>query len=223
MTILPNQLRSARAHLNLGLKDVSAQTGIGTGTISDLEQDKTANPRSGTIESLKKFYQMRGVEFTEDGGIRPYKNIYQHLKGVDGFRTLMDDVYKQAKEKGGKIRLWNARPDLFIKWIGKNWYEEHKKRMEPLLHNISFNVTCEEGETNFIGGKFAEYRWVPKQMFNEQAIYCYGNRIAFLNFQENSVDILILYSKEFNDSFCLLFDFVWDEITIKPDVEDAKP
>ncbi len=223
MDISPNQLRSARAHLNLGLKDVSAETGIGTGTISDLEQDKTANPRTGTLDALKSFYELQGVEFTSDGGIRPDVARFKHLKGVDGFRALMDDVYEQAKDNGGKIRLWNARPAYFIKWLGQDWYGEHTKRMQSILHNISFNVTCEEGDTNFIGGKHSEYRWVPKKIFNDQAIYCYGDRIAFLNFGNDKVDIFILHSKEFNDSFCLLFDFVWDEITIIPDVEGYKP
>jgi transcriptional regulator with XRE-family HTH domain len=223
MGISSNQLRSARAHLNLGLKEVSAETNIGTGTISDLEQEKTANPRMGTLESLRKFYELNGVEFTDDGGIRPHTARFRHLKGVDGFRALMDDVYGQAKDKGGKFRLWNARPAYFIKWLGKDWYEEHTDRMKPLLGNISFNVTCEEGDTNFIGGKFAEYRWVPKKIFNEQAIYCYGNRIAFLNFDNDSIEIFILHSKEFNASFCLLFDFVWDEITTIPDMEGYKP
>ena len=135
----------------------------------------------------------------------------------------MDDVYQQAKDKGGKIRLWNARPGLFIQWLGEEFYARHTERMRPLLGDISFNVTCEEGETNFIGGKFAEYRWVPKKIFNEQAIYCYGDRIAFLSFEEKSVNIFILHSKEFTDSFRLLFDFVWDEITIIPDLEGHKP
>ena len=207
----------------MGLKEVSAETNIGVGTISDLEQDKTANPRSGTVDTLKKFYEFKGVEFTTEGGIRPHTARFRHLKDTDGFRALMDDVYQQAKDKGGKIRLWNARPGLFIQWLGEEFYARHTERMRPLLGDISFNVTCEEGETNFIGGKFAEYRWVPKKIFNEQAIYCYGDRIAFLSFEEKSVNIFILHSKEFTDSFRLLFDFVWDEITIIPDLEGHKP
>lgn len=223
MDITSDQLRSARAYLNLGLKEVSAETGIGTGTVSDLEQDKTANPRIGTLDTLKKFYEFRGVKFTNDGGIRPHVARFEHLKGSDGFRTLMDDVYEQAKDKGGKIRLWNARPSNWTKWLGEEWYKKHTKRMQSVLSNISFNVTCEEGDTNFIGGKHSEYRWVPKKIFNEQSIYCYGDRIAFLNFENESVNIFILHSKEFNDSFCLLFDFVWNEITSIPDIDGYKP
>jgi len=119
--------------------------------------------------------------------------------------------------------LWNARPDNFIKWLGEKWYSNHRDRMQKILGDISFNVTAEEGDTNFIGGKIAEYRWVPKEIFNEQAIYCYGDRIAFLNFEEDKMNIFILHSNEFYDTFCLLFDFVWDQVTIIPDVKGYKP
>ena len=44
-----------------------------------------------------------------------------------------------------------------------------------------------------------------------------------MNFEEKSVNIYVLYNKAFCDSFRLLFDFVWDEITTIPDVEGYKP
>jgi transcriptional regulator with XRE-family HTH domain len=221
--ITASQLRMARAHLNVTQSEVSKNTGVSVPAITSIEGETTKNPKTSTLHALKTYYEAKGIEFTDDNGLRPASARFRHLKGTDGFRSLMDDVYEQANLKGGKIRLWNARPAFFIEWLGKDWYEKHTERMKPLLENISFNVTCEEGDTNFIGGKFAEYRWVPKQVFNEQAIYCYGDRIAFLTFSEGAVDIYILYNQEFYNSFCLLFDFVWDQITIIPDSGDYKP
>lgn len=214
--ITAQQLRSARAFFNFGLKDVSEAVGVGIGTISDLEQQKTDNPRSGTIDKLRLFYEANGIEFTAEGGVRPSTAKFRHLTGTDGFQSLMDDVYEQTKEKGGNIRLWNARPHYFIGWLGADFYQNHSERMRSISHPISFFVTCEEGETNFIGSSFAEYRWVPKTIFNEQAIYCYGDRIAFLNFSKDHLNIFILQNQDFYDSFCLLFDFVWNDITTQP-------
>lgn len=223
MNISPNQLRSARAYLDISRNDVADITGIGVQTLSDLENGKTASPRTSTLETLRLLYESRGLEFTEDGGIRPHGLRSKHLRGTDGFRELMDDVYEQARTVGGKIRLWNARPSNWTKWLGQDWYAAHTQRMQPLLPNISFHVTCKEGETNFIGGKHSEYRWVPEKIFNEQAIYCFGDRIAFMNFEPESVDIYVLYNRAFSDSFRLLFDLVWDEITIIPTLEGYKP
>lgn len=224
MAISSNQLRSARAHLNLGLKEVSSATNIGVGTISDIEQLKTPNPRAATLDTLRTFYEVSGIEFTDDDGIRPRVEKFRHLSGVEGLRALLDDVYEQASEHGGHLRLWNVHPDYFISWLGEEWYGMHLKRMKALLPTITLQATCKEGETNFIGRSIAEYRWVPKKVFNEQAIYCYSDRIAFINFTEDTaVDVFILYNKDFHSSFSLFFDFVWNEITMIPNVEGYKP
>ncbi len=223
MEITAQQLRSARAFLDVSRNDVSAMTKVGVQTIADLENGKTDSPRISTLDTLRLYYEANGLEFSEDGGIRPHGLRSKHLKGTDGFRELMDDVYNQASTVGGKIRLWNAKPSNWTKWLGQDWYAAHTERMQVVLPNISFNVTCREGDTNFIGGKHAEYRWVPEKIFNEQSIYCFGDRIAFMNFEENSVNIYVLYNKSFADSFRLLFDLVWDEITIMPNVGGYKP
>lgn len=223
MEITAQQLRSARAYLDLARNDVAAATGVGTQTLADLENGKTDSPRISTLDTLRLFYETRGVEFTDDGGIRPHSLRIRHLRNTDGFRQLMDDVYDQASTVGGKIRLWNAKPSNWTKWLGEEWYAAHSKRMQSVLHKISFCVTCKEGETNFIGGKHSEYRWVSEKIFNEQSIYCFGDRIAFMNFEPDSVNIYVLYSSGFSDSFKLLFDMVWNEITTIPPVGGYKP
>lgn len=60
-------------------------------------------------------------------------------------------------------------------------------------------------------------------MFNEHSIYCYGDRVAFLNFEENNVSIYILYNKAFVDSFRLLFDLTWNTVTLIPNMDGHKP
>lgn len=223
MEITAQQLRSARAFLDVSRNDVAAATVVGVQTLADLENGKTDSPRISTLDTLRLYYEANGVEFSDDGGIRPRTLRSKHLRGTDGFRELMDDVYEQANTVGGKIRLWNAKPSNWTKWLGQEWYAAHTKRMQNVLPNISFHVTCKEGDTNFIGGKHSEYRWVPEKMFNEQSIYCFGDRIAFMNFEQDSVDIYVLYNRSFADSFRLLFDLVWDEITIIPTAEGYKP
>ncbi len=220
--ITPQQIRSARAWLNLGQQDVAKGIGVSSQTISDIENERT-NPKASILDDLQSFFESRGVEFLAEGGINPRTLKTKYLKGTDGFRELMDDVYAQASTVGGKIRLWNAKPSNWTKWLGDEWYAAHTKRMQSILTNISFNVTCKEGETNFIGGKHSEYRWVPEKMFNEQSIYCFGDRIAFMSFEEDTVNIYVLYNRSFSDSFKLLFDLVWDEITIIPTQEGYKP
>ncbi len=220
--ITPSQCRAARGLLNWSQPELAKKCGMHVQTISAFEHE-TGTPTKTTLEKIRIALKNAGVVFTEQGGVNPNISDVVTYEGQEGFRLLMDDVYKQAKERGGKIRLWNGRPDYFIEWLGEEWYEKHTKRMQKIRDDFSFHITCKEGDTNFIGNKHAEYRWVPKKIFNEQSIYCYGEKIAFLKFKKDSVKIFILHSKDIYDSFCLLFDSVWDDITTIPNVAGYKP
>lgn len=216
------QCRAARGLLNWTQPDLAKHSGVHVQTISSFENE-TGTPTKTTLEKITNTFEREGVGFTPDGGVSPYGMRFKHLIGTDGFRLLMDDVYAQAKTVGGEIRIWNGSPKKWIKWLGEDWYKKHVIRMEKLLSKIDVRIATEEGDSLFIGNKFAEYRWVPQDIFNDQAIYCFGSRIAFINFEKNALNIYVLYSQEFTNSFRLLFDFVWDEITIIPEDKDRKP
>lgn len=223
LSISASQCRAARGLLKWSQPDLSARSGVNVQTISAFEKE-AATPTKRTLQKLTMALEIGGVEFMDNGGVAPRALKSRHLKSSEGFRELMDDVYEQARTVGGDFRLWNAKPDNWIKWLGVEWNHAHSERMKGLQENIrSFYITCKQGETNFLGRGHAEYRWVPAHMFNEHSIYCYADRIAFLNFEENDVSIYVLYNKAFVDSFRLLFDLVWDEITTLPSFPGYKP
>lgn len=214
--ISPAQCRAARAFLNWSQPDLAEKCGMHVQTISAFEHE-TSTPTKTTLKKITNAFESVGVEFTRDGGINPHGMRFKHLKGTDGLRELLDDTYEQAKTTKNPMQLWNSKPDNFIQWLGENWFKKHSKRMEKIADDFDYRITTHEGEHNFISHKFAEYRWTPKKMFNDQSIYCYGNRIAFVNFGKNDLNIYILYSWEFADSFRLFFDLVWNEMASAPE------
>lgn len=215
MNISPNQLRSARAFLDVSRNDVSAATGIGVQTLADLENGKTDSPRTSTLDTLKTYYEANGLEFSDDGGIRPSKVLVQQYEGAEGFRQFMDDVYDVAKTQGGEICLHNARPDNWLKWLGVEWNAMHTARMVAIKDNMDFKITAGHDDYQMIG-KHAEYRWLPKEMWNDQSFYAYGDRIALLNFEQDSVHIVVMYNRKFADGFRSLFNVAWENVTIIP-------
>lgn len=216
MTISPNQLRSARAFLDISRNDVSEATSIGVQTLADLENGKTSSPRISTLDTLKLYYEANGVEFSEDGGIRPRKALVRQYEGTDGFKAFMDDVYEIANTEGGEICLHNAKPENWIKWLGKEWNEFHTQRMCEIKKPMDFKITAATNDYNMIG-RHAEYRWLPEDMWNEQSFYAYGDRIALLNFEEDAVNIVVMYNRKFANGFRSLFNVAWEHSTIQPD------
>lgn len=181
-------------------------------TISSFEQD-VGSPTKRTLQTITETFEQHGVEFT-DGGVRKIKSEILHFEGADGFRNFMNDVYEIAKSQGGEICLHNAKPANWIKWLGVEWNAMHTQRMLE-LGKLNFKITAGHNDYQMIG-KHAEYRWLPQGMWNDQSFYAYGDRIALLNFEENSINIVVMRNKKFSDGFRKLFNVTWDNVAIVP-------
>ncbi len=215
--ILPRQLRAARADLMLTLDDVSGATGIAKTTISDIETQKTDHPRAVTLDMLQTFYEAQGIMFQATGGISPRHLKVDQYIGEDGFRAFMNDVYEVAKTMGGDIRLHNAKPTNWLKWLGRDWLDMHGRRMEAIMGTLTFRITAGHGDTQLIANH-AEYRWLPRHLWTQQSFYAYGDRLALLTFGDDMVHVVVIYNQDLARSFRALFDVAWDTIATTPEV-----
>ncbi len=217
-----DQIRAARALLNWSQGDLATRAGLSQTGIARIENGINT-PNTSTMDKIIGAFDDAGIEFIADRGIERRRTDVHVYKGSEGFREFMDDVYMVAKNQGGEICLYNARPANWIKWLGVDWNRAHSERMAALVNQINFKITCQRGSYDFIGSKHAEYRWVPDELWNERSFYAYGNRIGFLDFQEESVEIYVLKQKQFSDSFRALFNVAWEYATIVPDAGGHGP
>lgn len=214
LSITFHQLRAARSLLNLDQKDVAAVSGINTNVISRIERG-TAKPHERTREKLIAFYENAGVEFLESDGVRQKKILVRTYEGSEGFHAVMDQVYDTARNQGGRISLFNGPPELFLKWLGEDWYEMHAKRMYALRKRIDFRIIVREGEQLLIASEFAKYRWFPADKFKERTVYAFGGKVAFFNF-EDDLRIVVIEQEDIAESFHILFDVAWEYMAIEP-------
>jgi transcriptional regulator with XRE-family HTH domain len=212
MEINSKQLRSARAYLDVSRNEVADATSIGVQTLSDLENEKTASPRVSTLNILQLYYETNGVEFTKDGGIRPNKVHVQQFEGVEGFRSFMNDVYEVAKSQGGDICLFNTQPALWPKYLGEEWYAMHVERMASIGDKIKMRIAIRDGDDAFLL-PMAEYLWIPKDKWKERTFYAYGNKLGFLSFDNNEIQIIVIQEENLVDSFRTLYDMACENNT----------
>ena len=203
--------KAARVLLELDQKDVEAVTGISCQRISQYERG-TIGIGKKAYQTFLSFYDARGIEFLDHDGIRrkPERD-YLRLNGRVGFRVFMDDVYQTARDEGGRIEIINGPPDLFIKWLGEQWYHNHANRMEAIKDKITMRILTGEDQTNLIARGFALYKTVPKDKFNTQTIYIFGKKVGLFTFTEKDVVIDVFRQKDLVDTFHWLFDLVWGE------------
>jgi transcriptional regulator with XRE-family HTH domain len=209
------QIRAARALIGWSQGDLAENAGLSQTGIARIENG-TNHPNSTTISKICGAFDCADIEFIGESGVKKRTGEIRTLSGVQGFKDFMDDVYNVAKEQGGEICLYNANPENWNKWLGQDWYEMHSERMQSIKDNYVFSVSVNEGEGQFIGKGFVEYRWFPKEIFNEQSFYSYGNKLAFLNFSDNNVTINILDNKDFAEGFRSLFNIAWKNVSVKP-------
>ena len=207
------QILLARTMLDLSQQNLAQALGMTRQTISDIEKGITDPPVS-RLNDLETFFAGKGIEFLDGDGLRMKQISVTRYRGSDELRAFMDDVYTTAKTVGGDICLFNGVPALLRKWLGEDWYAMHAKRMQEIKNQFDFKVTVREGENLFIGKSFATYRWFPKDLFHERTIYVYGNKLAFISFDEDDVRALVLDQDEIADSFRVLFNIAWDNVAM---------
>lgn len=212
------QIRAARALLDWSQGDLAEYAGLSQTGIARIENG-TNRPNTSTLEKISAAFENADIEFIGDSGLRKRSGEIKTFKGSEGFRTFMDDVYNVAKDKGGEICLHNAKTENWLKWLGEEWYTNHAERMNQLGDKINVKITTAWGTTLLIAKSFAEYRWIPAELFNEQSFYAYGNKLAFMNFQEEEITILVLENKDFSKGFRALFDVAWTKVAVTPTKE----
>lgn len=205
------QIRAARAFLGWNQDALAEHSGLSQTGIARIENG-TNHPNAASTKKIIKAFDKFDVEFIGENGVKKRTNEVRTLQGTQGFREFMDDVYEVAKTQGGELCIFNGRPILFKKFLGEEWYAHHANRMKKIKEKFNFKIIVEEGNNVLIATDFAEYRWFPKQMFNEQTIYVYGSKLAFLTFKEDDMHIKILDQKVFADSLRILFNIAWNNV-----------
>lgn len=208
------QIRAARALLGWSQHDLAEKADLSQTGIARIENG-TNQPNTKTLEKIKSAFDAADIEFLGSSGLRKKSGEVKTYRGADGLKEFMSDVYMVAKEQGGDFCLHNAKPDNWVKWLGQDWFKMHAERMSTLGDKIRFRITAEEGNKNLISSSFAEYRWFPKELFNEQCIYAYGNKLGFVSFGTEDVLIRVLEDKDFCNGFRVLFNIAWERVAIK--------
>jgi transcriptional regulator with XRE-family HTH domain len=213
--ISASQCRAARALLNWSQPELAKKCDMHVQTISNFENE-SSTPSKTTLIKISSTLQHQGLALLDNDGVQRTHHLTEQFVGADGFRSFMNDVYETARSVGGEFCLLNAKPSNWIKWLGQDWMDYHSKRMQEVSDRFTFRITTKEGERDFISSSFAEYRWVPKNIWNQHSYYAYGDKIAFLNFEENNVHILVLTHKHFAQTHKFLFNLVWEQHAIIP-------
>ena len=220
MTITIAQIRGARGILDWSQQDLSDRTGISATSIGSIEKGHTT-PRAKTLEKIRGAFESNGIEFLGLDGVRQQSNYVQTLSGGDGFSAFLDDVYQTAikfgtPDKPVEVFLSNVVHENWIKWMGPEKWKNHTDRMTKDKDVMDVRIIVKEGDQNFPASDYSKYKWFPDPLFNDKSFYSYHDKLAFLNFQKDDVEILIMRQPEFAEGYRTLFKIAWDQLATDP-------
>jgi len=205
------QIRAARALIGWSQGQLANESGLSQTGVARIENG-TNQPNSNTIEKIENAFDRADIEFIGDSGVKKRTSEIRVLEGTAGFRTLMDDVYATAQNTDTKINIsiLNGTTDIFLKWLGKDWFETHANRMKEIKDNYIFRIVAAKSEQIATG--YASYRWINKDSFYNNCVYIYGNNVAFIRFSETNVIIELVRRENFAATFNLTFNYVWESL-----------
>lgn len=227
MSILQNDiLRAARGLAGWSVSELAERSGVSASTINGFESNDPSRKGSGlsqrTAKKIIEAFESAGVEITSDG-VRKKQDYFKIYRGSEGFKDFMDHVYHTAKTLSGEFCIYNARPTNWIKWLGVEWNKMHSDRMAALENKPTFRITSQHGDTNLIGNRHAEYRWIPDDLWHDQSIYVYGDFIAFMIFKEDAVTIKVFKDHDVYEHILSVFNHIWETASIIPEGIAHKP
>lgn len=217
--ITPTQMRAARAMLDVNQGHVADYLGIAANTLSKIESGQSDVSVSRNSD-IQRFYEREGISFTDNDGVQWDKNEIIISHGAQGFSDFLDDVYNTSvkhgtKEKPVEVFLSNVVHENWTKWMGPELWKQHAERMLKDKEIMDVRIIVKENDYNFPAEGYSQYKWFPKEFFNDHSFYSYHDRLVLLSFTDDDVEIMMTKNLEFAKGYRDLFTIAWENFAIE--------
>ncbi|PCI00503.1 MAG: hypothetical protein COB76_03495 [Alphaproteobacteria bacterium] len=201
------QLTAARGLLDWTIDELAKKANVARVTIMNVEKGDS-NPNTATQRKIINAINKAGVEFTNDGGVRPKQSVIKNYRGQKEFWEFFDDIYEVASEhENPDLCVTNVIEDEYDIWLG-DYEPVHGRRMTK-LSGYNVRVLLKEGDENMTSSTYAIYKWAPNAQFSDVSLYLYGDKVAFIEFLENDVVVTVVESATVTQSLRKMFEAVW--------------
>ena len=133
------------------------------------------------------------------------KTFVQVIRSRNVIRTVLSDVIKTLKEKGGMLMMLGVEEEQFI--------EEDRIAIKQYLrdmkaYRLKERLIAREGARMFFSGIQSEYKVIPAKYFNPNPLYIYGGKVVQMVWSTEPLAIFI-ENKDVYDSNRKHFEMLW--------------
>jgi transcriptional regulator with XRE-family HTH domain len=194
----------ARALKEWSRAELAERASVHAHTVSAVEKGHDAEAR--TLNKIANAFEITGIVFTADGGVRPSNDWMRVIEGPDANAQVLEDIYQSLMQTGGEV-LIAGLTELPLEDIeGRKKLQKHIDRLREA--GITERILLRQGDYNLIA-PHDWYRWLQTEEMGDTPFQLYGQRIALIEWGPPQKVILIDHPK-FAATFRNLFNAVWD-------------
>jgi DNA-binding XRE family transcriptional regulator len=219
--ITGRQIRAARALLDISQDDLANAAGLTKQGISKIE-DGSVQPREGTMTDIQRVFRDKGIEFTEDQGVKFKPSGLEVFEGPERFDEFYDFLYEYLKHNGGEVCLSISDQSLLDK-CRKN-PELHYKRVKALYEAgviKKFRILASKSEYMH-HPLFSVFKLQPEGGISPTGFWAFGDCLALISFvHHNPPYVVLLRSATLAEAYRQAFNVTWAVAKDPPPLESG--
>lgn len=207
--ITVEQIKAARALLEWNQDVLAKAAGLSKPALANIER-RLSSPRAETLDALQKALEQAGIEFTEGPGVKLTSDTVKVMvfSGSDSIQRLWNDIYTTLKS-GEERLISGVDEDTFIQATGER-FDKMMQRYQKA--GIRGRILALEGDRNFVDPT-SEYRWIPKQIFQDVPYYVYADKYAMLIWKPEP-KVVLVENKAIAEAYRAQFERHWAEAKV---------
>ncbi len=205
--ISSDQIRAARALLNLSQQDLATKAGITVKLLTEIETG-TARPRSGHLVVIKNALENLGIEFMDGSGLRRRGEALdiERIEGSDVLQHFYADILNTLT-KGGEVLYMGVNNPRFGHYVEEKLTAYREFENEAIERGIGERLLFLEGDTNFLSRRNG-YRWIPRKLFGETPVTIYGDSVNIILWGPPG-RMIIIRNKAIAETLRCHFEAIW--------------
>lgn len=208
--ITGRQIRAARALIGVDIINLAETAGVNRDTLAAIEQG-TRQPHKGSLAKVVRALTQRGVEFTENEGVRVRPGGLEVFEGPERFDEFYDFLYEHLRKEGGGVCLSVTDETLLARYRSDS--AVHYKRMQELHDQgvvTSFRILA--NKSNFAAKySYNTYKQQRAASLSPTAFYTFGDCLALISFaHETPPYVVVVQSAPLAAAYVDAFNAAWD-------------
>jgi transcriptional regulator with XRE-family HTH domain len=174
-SISAEQIKMARANLGWSREDLAFRAHVSEASIRNAEMKLKTSYKS--IEAMRHAFEIDGLEFLENDGVRRRTDWIKVYEGPDSVDTFMEEFLKTVKEGGREVLAVMKSQEMLAECLGIAG-NCNPDRVNRIILNANIKCLLSEETVLAVPMPDFEFRAIAKYPAGPCSYFVYGNKYA---------------------------------------------